>query len=1067
MISGFQLGAFTLSHVIGRGATAEVWAGRHRVRGTEVAVKLMTDAVARTARFLQAFRHEIRAMAALDHPHVSSIYDHGLLEKGGVESFQPGSPYLVMALADGGSLKPRIGKLTWPEIRTVLEQTLAALAHAHARGLIHRDLKPGNILLTEANGSEPHIRLADFGLAHALDRDGESFEEGQIAGSPHYMAPEQFRGDWRDFGPWTDLYGLGCLAFQLLDGKPPYEGRTLHALAMAHMESRRRPLVPAVAVPPLVEAWISRLLEPEIHLRFSSCAEAAHVLRLIETNPDAVSLDSLLAERRAASRYTGCLQGIQAEPPAERAVRTGSERLEVGTSLFELETTPVVGREEEKQALWWDLWVTFREAETRAVLLDGPMGTGKSKLAAWLIERATEEGVAHIMTAVNVNRAERTGAGLRAMVTRFFHCWALGAEAAEARIRAKLPRNLDRSFVEPLAPWLANEELLSPIQRFERIHQVFTCLAHERPIVCLLEDAQWSLDSLALAQFLLEKSDLPLLLVLTVGSDSIEPGSAHEQLISEIAALPTTRTLPVEPLDEASAEDLIRGLLPLDEALTVRIAKRTAGNPLFAVQLLGDWVRRRILRPGPTGYRLRAGESEELPPSLNQVWRDRVDAVFEDQVEVARDWLEIAAALGQSITTEEWHEACRLATGAEPVGLLDRLLDNRLALEEEGGWSFVHGMLRESIQSGARERGRWQRHNAVCAETLLPRFRAGRRGIAARLGLYYMASEQPQAALEPLLAGARELRETSDYQDASDLLDERDKALPALAPDHPARGESWNLRARICLHQGRIREAREWASRTEQAGNEHGWTSLTLEAERLQGDAARRGGDLDSAISLYRKCIDLEGGGDTHAAAACLWGLGDIARMRDQIDAARDFFERSRKLYENIGDEHGIADYQIAQGDIARQLGQWVRADQAYRLAEGHFDRLGNQYGIARALNSRGDIARHRGDLQSAERFFHRSREILHVLRSAEAVFPELNLALVAQAHGDHTDAAARLDHLLEETRTYGWELFHAFVTLARATTARALGDHVRATELAQKAHAVFETRGVTDPDLG
>jgi len=200
----------------------QVWFGVHRAQGVPVAVKVITAERAREASYLQAFHNEVSAMAGLDHPGIVLVFDYGTVGEVAASSSEgalvPGSPYLAMELATGGSLRDADLPATWGELRDLLLGLLDALAHAHARGVVHRDIKPGNILVFEeepARSGGEHLlarrlRLTDFGLAHALDApDAEGVRIGQ-SGTPRYMAPEQFAARWREFGPWTDLYALGA-----------------------------------------------------------------------------------------------------------------------------------------------------------------------------------------------------------------------------------------------------------------------------------------------------------------------------------------------------------------------------------------------------------------------------------------------------------------------------------------------------------------------------------------------------------------------------------------------------------------------------------------------------------------------------------------------------------------------------------------------------------------------------------------------------------------------------------------------------------------------------------------
>src|SRR6185295_5129294 len=157
------VGPFRLDRCIGRGGMAEVWSGVHAAQGVPVAVKVMTGERAREPSFRAAFRNEVQAVASLDHPGIVIVFDHGEVTPEAEEVSRglltAGSPTLAMELADGGTLGSRFTDgIGWAELRQVLLDLLDALAHAHARGVVHRDLKPNNILVFRNGGGKPRLK---------------------------------------------------------------------------------------------------------------------------------------------------------------------------------------------------------------------------------------------------------------------------------------------------------------------------------------------------------------------------------------------------------------------------------------------------------------------------------------------------------------------------------------------------------------------------------------------------------------------------------------------------------------------------------------------------------------------------------------------------------------------------------------------------------------------------------------------------------------------------------------------------------------------------------------------
>ena len=284
--SPIALGPFDLLRPAGSGATAVVWRGVHRMSGVAVAVKVMTlpasdrssgAARARAAQFRDLFAREVRAMATLDHPGVIRVHDHGVVpaevagESGGRLSAE--APFVVMDWVDGGTLAD-LGEIGWSETRAIVFALLDALAHAHARGVIHRDLKPRNVMM----GTRGPV-LTDFGIVDQTSLDGR--RGGTVrAGTPGYMAPEQISHDARRFGPWTDLYARGCVAYELASGHLPDAPRGPQSAdsLLAVGRDEPAPLDPRISVPVGFEAWLRRMLAPAPADRFRYAADAARAL---------------------------------------------------------------------------------------------------------------------------------------------------------------------------------------------------------------------------------------------------------------------------------------------------------------------------------------------------------------------------------------------------------------------------------------------------------------------------------------------------------------------------------------------------------------------------------------------------------------------------------------------------------------------------------------------------------------------------------------------------------------------------------------------------------------------
>ena len=222
-------GRYELTERIAGGGMGEVWRARDGVLGREVAVKLLRREYADDETFLERFRAEARHAASLSHPGIASVYDYG--EDGG-------TAFLVMELVDGEALSHRIkreGAMPTAMAVPLIQQAAAALQAAHDAGVVHRDVKPANLLVT----ADDQIKITDFGIARARDQVPIT-RTGEVVGTAQYLSPEQALG--RPATPRSDLYALGVVAYEALTGRRPFDADTVVATAVAQVHDAPEPL---------------------------------------------------------------------------------------------------------------------------------------------------------------------------------------------------------------------------------------------------------------------------------------------------------------------------------------------------------------------------------------------------------------------------------------------------------------------------------------------------------------------------------------------------------------------------------------------------------------------------------------------------------------------------------------------------------------------------------------------------------------------------------------------------------------------------------------------------------
>lgn len=299
-------GRYRLLEPLGQGGMALVFKAQDLLLERAVAVKVLRDHWAADAEFVSRFRQEARAAARLSHPNIVAIYDVGE---------DAGRHYIVMEYVEGSSLKEELVRGPLSPLRTVEVgvQVCAGLQYAHQKGIIHRDIKPHNILLRQSLA-----KIADFGIARALGAATQT-QGGEVFGSPQYLSPEVARGDEATIA--SDIYSLGVLLYEASTGRPPFQGESSVATALKHIHET--PVPPRMAnsrVPPTLEAIILKALAKDPQQRFASAGQMGQALAdcLARSQEETAALGAApLAPAPLASSPTP----LQATPPPHQKAK--------------------------------------------------------------------------------------------------------------------------------------------------------------------------------------------------------------------------------------------------------------------------------------------------------------------------------------------------------------------------------------------------------------------------------------------------------------------------------------------------------------------------------------------------------------------------------------------------------------------------------------------------------------------------------------------------------------------------------------------------------------------------
>lgn len=282
---GTELGGYEIIEQVGMGGMATVYKAHHARLDRYVAIKVMHQTLAQEENFHARFEREARIIARLDHANIVSIYDFSEYE---------GNPYLVMKYVEGETLEDRLEdqKLSLNEVARVLRPVAEALAYAHGQNILHRDVKPSNIIL----GTNGTVYLTDFGLARLAASGSSTMSQGAMIGTPHYISPEQALGN-KTLDARTDVYSLGVVLYELVVGRVPYAGDTPFSIVHDHIYSPLpAPSTINAAVSPAVEAVLVRAMAKDPADRFQTTLALIEAFEAAIADGDAPAVPT--AQRR-------------------------------------------------------------------------------------------------------------------------------------------------------------------------------------------------------------------------------------------------------------------------------------------------------------------------------------------------------------------------------------------------------------------------------------------------------------------------------------------------------------------------------------------------------------------------------------------------------------------------------------------------------------------------------------------------------------------------------------------------------------------------------------------------
>jgi AraC-like DNA-binding protein/tetratricopeptide (TPR) repeat protein/predicted Ser/Thr protein kinase len=736
-------GRYRVESTLGSGGMGTVYLARDlREGGNTVAVKVLDSS--RTSHRIEdiiRFRAEAGAAAGLDHPNIVKVLDLGTLETG----YHYPLHYIVMEYLEGRTLQDILAGPDTMELDAavaLVSQVCAALEAVHARGIIHRDIKPGNVIL-----SGERAVLIDFGLARIKEYDRE--ESRSAAGSFHYIAPEQIRLTRGDIDERSDLYSLGVLFYRLVSGRLPFEGDDINSLIHRHIAMR--PPAPSSlrdGVPPVIDSIILRLLEKEPENRYQSARGLAADLKKYQEGHREFMPG--LGDRSAKLSYKTRLVGREGELFTLTSLLDCAKRGRGGicfvAGLAGLGKSRLV--DEFKKQVY----------SAGGVFIAGKCFQGHAKMPYGAVSEALGEYYRHFRSLPALTR-ERISSGVKAGT----------GELGEIILKINPLMGELLGECRPLVELKSNRES----QRFQMVASRFLgdLAAATGFLVVILDDIQW-LDNGSfdlLAELINDVGNMPLLVVATYRKDEADANPAAEKLMERALGSPGIASLiELHPLDDRRMREFVSGILleesPAVDRIASLVSTKSKGNPFHAIEIIKQLEGAGAIRYDES-WSIDQGvlDRTEVPASIVDTVLKRMSLLDDGE----RSVLAYAAILGKRFDMPLLFRLCGGGAGSPALDEADtvRIVDKAIELQilerspaDPRTHQFVHDRILEAFYGMIPPARRKKLHDAIGADLEAQGTTGGERAVYD-LAYHYIMSGNREKILSFAMPAALKAKE--------------------------------------------------------------------------------------------------------------------------------------------------------------------------------------------------------------------------------------------------------------------------------------------------------------------
>jgi eukaryotic-like serine/threonine-protein kinase len=880
----------------------------------------------------------------------------------------------------------------WSGLRWALDSVLGALSGIHSRDHVHGNIKPENVLYFF--GESPAVRLSEVGLGYREALALGAAERSLIrADHPSwYAAPEAAAAEWRRWGFGTDLYQVGCLAWDWCSSG---------SVAVATEEvshSPTDPIEPRFEVPDGFAEWVAWLVQSRSEDRPGSAAEARDALARLSQGDASESLQCVTARGDSQRQWDtpwsavehrprpGFVSAIVDETAEESPRDSGTHRL-----AFEPHATPFQFRSAAAQESVQSAERVWKNGRAEALFLCGPDGVGKTTLSEEVISELRGRGA--VVLSATHNAHDGSTDGLYQMLETHFRCHRMALDATrecvqdvlDVRGNAASASGLSRVICESRTSLTVASRVAfaDAIDRYMVIYHYCRLRAEKELVVVCLDDVHLSVDSLSFLHYCLQaqkRSPAPIFFVASA-TNAAGLVTSSSQWLERVLKCENARTLELEFPRPSEHGEWVESTGSYTDELREVLTKASQGKPSLVDELMSYWKGKQVVTLAPEGQWKLAVSTDALSDHPADVWRLRWQLFLRASgasVEIEK-CVELAAMLGLRVSTIEWLLTCG-ELGATPApGLLERLVAAGFVERHYAGFRFLRRELVDVILQSSRLAKRWTAGHLACLNMLTAVRRVEHLGVARRRAFHAQNAfrvEEPAALVARLDYVQHVLMLQGRNPECEDILvDVIAKAQMVERPDLMAR--ALELSGRIFVSLGYFEDA---IQALELGRNAYAQSDdLTGESNvlRILATIARTQGAFADSLSMYEEALEMDRSrGDRRMEALTLGNIAQVHQSMGNLSEAERVTRAALGIVEALQEKRIHGNMLANLASLEQEQGCSAAAKKTYEKALVMVRTNNDHESEATVLGNLAELYRAEGEYENARTHFAASMKI-------------------------------------------------------------------------------------------